>query len=256
MTVRKSGSDTHLCFIRILYSRTNDRWSSVTITPGNLLLTAYCMKRAMRRQFPDIHWKIRWRHHWGYNLLNIQSSQVRSKEVNMRTFFKKRQKKRHAEQVIVMTMRNQKRNEQWFSLGAAQQFVSQADDPTTSVQDQRMSTNLYLNTRRIAPVAKRIRPRSRITSPYSPKANSKIMHVGHNITPAPPWKTVVRLPYYILRLLKRPYPTPRRSYPTSPLLLSNKCAMIHLSLEDPLSKEYTSMAGNDQKKALRLAGRV
>jgi hypothetical protein len=131
----------------------------------------------------------------------------------MRAFFKKRQKKRHAEQVIIMTMSNQKRNEQWFSLGAAQQIVSQADDPTASVQDQRMSTNLYLNTRRIAPVAKRIRPRSRITSPYSPKANSKIMHVVHNITPAPGLENCFAIALLYLEIAEKAIPHSTAGYP-------------------------------------------
>src|ERR1700694_451898 len=81
---------------------------ALAFAPENMFLPVQGMKRAMRRQFPYIHWKIRLRHEWGYKFFDAVASQSRAQNIDIGAFFKKRAEERESDQVIAMPVRDKK----------------------------------------------------------------------------------------------------------------------------------------------------
>jgi hypothetical protein len=53
---------------------------------------------------PYIHWKIRRRHHCGYEFLDIAASEARAEEMEIGACVEERSEKREADEMIAMSM--------------------------------------------------------------------------------------------------------------------------------------------------------
>src|SRR5258708_34424076 len=111
------------------------------------------MKNALRGQASYIYREIRRRHQWGYKLLHAQASQPGSKKRNPGVCLIQWRKKRQAQQMITVPMRQKQRKVE-FCLPSfpRQKIFSQTNNATASIQDQGMSTDLNLYTTGIASI--------------------------------------------------------------------------------------------------------
>src|SRR5436305_13518118 len=98
-----------------------------------------------------------------------------------------------------MAVSNQQRHVQGFSLCAAQKILSQADDATARVQDQRMLAGLHLDTGCVASMTHRGWPRRGVTSASPPETNQKTLSFSHLTCSCRSLNVISACTYYILQ---------------------------------------------------------